>query len=190
MRAISPKPLNPWQYPSFRGEVPWAFMNEKQLCHVSSEPAENLKTTTVKSRKCLKIDLKDVCRRQWKRRNFGGEKGKNEGLIKVKSEIPERFVGGWDERNRMDSAWRSRFHGVSIVKFFDKAARCDMRRRFSGNVWIGITFLFDQIFELVFDVTGVKNVINFEVFLIIFDVGGRWSSGKSVRRNWSMFNWI
>jgi len=26
-------------------------------------------------------------------------------------------------------------------------------------------------------------VVNFEVFLIVFDVGGRWSGGKCVRKN-------
>ena len=69
-------------------------MNEKQLRDVQSEPAENLKTTIVKSRKYLNINLKKICGRQGKRRKFRGEKGKNEGLIKVKSEIPERFVEG------------------------------------------------------------------------------------------------
>ena len=69
-------------------------MNEKQLRDVQPEPAENLKTTTMKSRKYLTIDLGKMCKRQGERRKFGGEKRKNERLIEVKSEIPEGFVGG------------------------------------------------------------------------------------------------
>ena len=69
-------------------------MNEKQLCVVQPEPAENLKMTTMKSRKYLTIDLGKICERQGERRKFEGEKGKNERLIEVKLEIPEGFVGG------------------------------------------------------------------------------------------------
>jgi len=39
-------------------------MNEKQLRDVQPEPAENLKTTTMKSRKYLTIDLEKMCERQ------------------------------------------------------------------------------------------------------------------------------
>jgi len=69
-------------------------MNEKQLCDVQPEPAENLKTITMKSRKYLTIDSGKMCERQGERRKFEGEKGKSERLIEVKSEIPEGFVGG------------------------------------------------------------------------------------------------
>ena len=69
-------------------------MNEKQLCDVQPEPAENLKPTTMKSRKYLTIDSGKMCERQGERRKFGGEKRENERLIEVKSEVPEGFVGG------------------------------------------------------------------------------------------------
>ena len=69
-------------------------MNEKQLCDVQPEPAENLKTTIMKSRKYLTIDSGKMCERQEERRKFEGEKGKSERLIEVKSEIPEGFVRG------------------------------------------------------------------------------------------------
>ena len=68
-------------------------MKEKQLRDVQSEPAENLKTTTIKSRKCLTIDSKNMCRRQGKQRKFGGEKGKTGRLIEVKSEIKRGEIG-------------------------------------------------------------------------------------------------
>jgi len=69
-------------------------MNEKQLRDVQPEPTENLKTTIMKSRKYLTIDSGKMCERQGERRKFEGEKGKNERLMEVKSEIPEGFVGG------------------------------------------------------------------------------------------------
>jgi len=39
-------------------------MNEKQLRDVQPEPAENLKTTTMKFKKYLTIDSEKMCERQ------------------------------------------------------------------------------------------------------------------------------
>ena len=57
-----------------------------------------------------------------------------------------------------------------------------MRGRFPGIVRIGIAFPFDQIFESVLGTAGIEDVVDFEMFVIVFDVGGGRRGGKSVGR--------
>ena len=64
-----------------------------------------------------------------------------------------------------------------------------MRGRFPGVVGIRITFPFDQGFQSISDTRGIEDIVNFKVFLIV-NVGGRWSGGKSVRRNGSGFDGV
>jgi len=54
-------------------------MNEKQLRDVQPEPAENLKTTTMKSRKYLTIDSGKICERRGSEGNSKVKKGKTKG---------------------------------------------------------------------------------------------------------------
>jgi len=74
----------------------------------------------------------------------------------------------------------SRLSWVPAVEFFNETASRDVGEWFPRIIRIGITFPLDKVLKTILDTTGVQDILDFKVFMVVLDVERRWGWRKTV----------
>jgi hypothetical protein len=71
------------------------------------------------------------------------------------------------------------FAGISLVKFFDESTGGDIRKGLPGVLRTWKTLPLDEILETTTVAMRVQDILDFVIFLIVFDVQRRRCGGKT-----------